>query len=438
MTTPAEQGEASIERLLEERTRELAEARDEQLATSEILRIISNSPAEPQSVFDAIARSAARLCDSYDVIVFRVDGDLLRLTAHFGPMDAQDVPLLPGTLGGRTVLEQRVIQVENLQEAVNEYPEGSAIARERGHKTTLSVPLVRDGVSIGNIQARRDVVSPFSTAQINLLQTLADQAVIAIENARMFQEIEDKSHELELANERIAEWNRTLEQRVQGQLDDLERIGRLKRFFSPSLCEAILSQGGEELLQSHRSEISVAFCDLRGFTAFSETSEPEEVSRVLQEYFSAMGEIIFEHEGTIERFVGDSIMVLFNDPLPCPEHELQAVRMAVAMQASAENLITGWKKRGHRLGLGIGIARGFATVGQIGFEGRMEYSATGTVANLAARLCASAEAGQILISQQVYTVIEDLLDVEPLGEIELKGFSHPVAAYNALALDSPR
>ena len=427
MSTPPEQAEPGAETALEERTRELIEAREEQAATSEILRIISQSPTDPQSVFDAIARSVARLCDSYDVMVLRVDGDMLRLVAHFGPMEAQDVPLIHGTLGGRSVLEQRVIQVENLQSADEEFPAGSAIARRRGHKTTLSVPLVRDGIAIGNIQARRTVVQPFSESQIRLLETFANQAVIAIENARMFQEIESQSRE-------IAELNRTLEQRVREQLKDLERVGRLKRFFSPSLCDAILSQGGEELLKSHRSEISVAFCDLRGFTSFSETSEPEEVSRVLQEYFAAMGELIFEHEGTIERFVGDSIMVLFNDPLPCPEHELQAVRMAVAMQARAADLVERWKKRGHRLGLGIGISRGFATVGQIGFEGRMEYSATGTVANLAARLCAAADAGQILISQPVLTAAETQLDTDSLGEMELKGFSKPVSAYNVRGL----
>ena len=187
--------------MLEERTRELAEAREQQTATSEILRVISNSPDDMQPVFDTIASSAAKLCEAYDVIVFRVEGDNLRLVAHFGPMATGDVPIVHGTLGGRTVLERRVIQVENLQTAVEDFPEGSAIARRRGHRTTLSVPLVREGVAIGNIQARRTEVRPYTDSQINLLKTFADQAVIAIENARLFREIEDKSHELAQASQ---------------------------------------------------------------------------------------------------------------------------------------------------------------------------------------------------------------------------------------------
>lgn len=234
----------------------------------------------------------------------------------------------------------------------------------------------------------------------------------------------------------LAEWNRTLEAKVETQLADLERLGRLKRFFSPHLADAIVDRGGEDLLKSHRSEISVVFSDLRRFTAFSETAEPEEVSRVLQEYFSAMGKLIFEHEGTIERFVGDSIMVLFNDPLPCPGHELRAVTMGLAMQERANDLVAQWRKRGYDLGLGIGIARGYATVGQIGFEGRIEYSATGTVANLAARLCATAKPGQVLVSQPVFTAVEEDVEVEELGEMELKGFHRPVAIYNARGLKS--
>jgi signal transduction histidine kinase len=187
--------------MLEQRTRELAEAREQQAATSEILRVISNSPDDMQPVFDTIASSAAKLCEAYDVIVFRVEGDNLHLVAHFGPMATGDVPIVHGTLGGRTVLEQRVIQVENLQTAVEDFPEGSAIARRRGHRTTLSVPLLREGVAIGNIQARRTEVRPYTDSQINLLQTFADQAVIAIENARLFREIEDKSVELAQASQ---------------------------------------------------------------------------------------------------------------------------------------------------------------------------------------------------------------------------------------------
>ncbi len=279
----------------------------------------------------------------------------------------------------------------------------------------------------------QDVIAGLEAGAEEYLTKPLDHAAL-IARVRSMLRIKELHDTVQNQSIQLAEWNRTLEQRVQEQLTELERIGRLKRFFSPQLCETIVSQGGEELLRSHRSEISVTFCDLRDFTAFSETAEPEEVNRVLQEYFAGMGELIFEHEGTIERFLGDSIMVLFNDPFPCPEHELRAVRMALALQSRAGELIDRWSKRGHRLGLGIGIARGFATIGQIGFEGRMEYSATGTVAILAARLCAKAQAGQILISQQVYAALEDKLDVEPLGDLELKGFSKPVSVYSVLAL----
>jgi class 3 adenylate cyclase/CheY-like chemotaxis protein len=230
----------------------------------------------------------------------------------------------------------------------------------------------------------------------------------------------------------LADWNRALEQRVQEQLDELERVGRLKRFFSPSLAELIVARGGEALLQSHRREISVVFCDLREFTAFSVMAEPEAVMAVLQDYHAAMGELIFRFEGTIERFVGDSIMVLFNDPLPCPDHERRAVRLAVAMRESARVLIAAWRNRDYHLGLGIGIDQGYATLGTIGFAGRFEYSATGPVANLAARLCDAARDGQILISQRVYTAVETHAEVEALGEMTLKGLQQPVSVYNVL------
>jgi adenylate cyclase len=279
----------------------------------------------------------------------------------------------------------------------------------------------------------QDIVAGLEAGAEEYLTKPLDHAALMARVKSMLR-IKELHDTVQAQSAQLAEWNQTLEQRVRDQLEDLERVGRLKRFFSPQLCELIVSKGGEQLLQSHRSEISVVFCDLRGFTAFSETAEPEEVNRVLQEYFAGMGELIFEYEGTIERFVGDSIMVLFNDPLPCAEHELRAVRMALAMQTRAGELIDIWEKRGHRLGLGIGIARGYATVGQIGFEGRMEYSATGTVANLAARLCDIAQPGQILICQQVYAAVGDRLDMESLGDRDLKGFSRPMPVYSALAL----
>ena len=233
---------------------------------------------------------------------------------------------------------------------------------------------------------------------------------------------------------RLEEWNQTLEQRVTEQLAQLERVGRLKRFLSPQLAELIVSSGGEKLLESHRREITVLFCDLRGFTAFSETAEPEEVMGVLREYHEAMGSLIFQFDGTLERFAGDGLMVFFNDPLPCPDPVARAVRMAVAMRQRVSELTGDWRKSGYHLDFGVGIALGYATLGRIGFEGRFDYGAIGTVANLAYRLCEEARGGQILVSQRVYAALEEFVEAEPVGEFSLKGFHRPVTAYNVLRL----
>ncbi len=230
----------------------------------------------------------------------------------------------------------------------------------------------------------------------------------------------------------LAEWNRTLEERVHQQVDEMERIGRLRRYLSPQLAELIISSGDEGLLESHRREITVVFCDLRGFTAFAEAAEPEEVMSVLGEYHQLMGRLIIHFEGTIEHFAGDGLMVFFNDPLPCPDPADRAVRMAIAMRAQMDELSEAWSRGGHQLGFGVGIAVGYATLGTIGFEGRFDYAAIGTVVNLAARLCDEARAGQILVSQRVHAAVEELVVAEPLPPLTLKGFSRPVSAVNVV------
>jgi adenylate cyclase len=239
---------------------------------------------------------------------------------------------------------------------------------------------------------------------------------------------------IKLLHDELAEWNRTLAQRVEQQLAQLDRLERLKRFFSPHLAELIVNGDAEDPLRSHRREITVVFLDLRGFTAFSETSEPEEVMGVLREYHAAMGRVILEHEGTLERFTGDGMMIFFNDPLPVPDGPERAVRMAVVMRERVDELLVKWRKRGYELDFGVGIAQGYATIGAIGFEGRMDYGAIGTVTNLAARLCGEAKPRQILIAQRVLGTVESLVEVEELGGLTLKGFSRPVPAYNVLAL----
>jgi len=237
-------------------------------------------------------------------------------------------------------------------------------------------------------------------------------------------------------HDQLEESNRTLEARVREQVGQLERLGRLKRFFSPQLAEVILSGGADDPLKSHRREITVVFVDLRGFTAFAETAEPEEVMTVLREYHARMGEIILAHEGTLERFAGDGMMVFFNDPVPVPDPADRAVRMSLAMRDALSGLAQRWRKRGFDLDFGAGIAQGYATIGAIGFEGRWDYGAIGTVTNLAARLCGEAAPGQVLISRRVLTSVEDVVEAESVGERELKGFIKPVSTFNILGLKS--
>ena len=286
----------------------------------------------------------------------------------------------------------------------------------------------------------KDVVAGLEAGADEYLTKPVDQAALVarVKSMLRIKALHDTTQEqaarLEAQSIQLAEWNRTLEQRVLEQLAELERTRRLKRFFSPQLAELVVSSGGEKLLESHRREITVVFCDLRGFTAFSETAQPEEVMGVLREYHTALGTQIFRFDGTLERFAGDGLMVFFNDPLPCPDPEARAVRMTVAMRQQMNELTEKWGKRGHQLGFGVGIAQGYATLGMIGFESRVDYGAIGPVTNLASRLCDQAQNGQILISQRVYTAVEELVEVQPTGELALKGFRQPVPTFNVAGL----
>jgi class 3 adenylate cyclase len=235
----------------------------------------------------------------------------------------------------------------------------------------------------------------------------------------------------------LGEWSRTLEQRVAEQVALVERLGRLKRFFSPQLAELIVAGGTDDPLKTHRRDVTVVFLDLRGFTAFAETAEPEEVMGVLREYHAEMGKLILEHEGTLERFTGDGMMIFFNDPVPVANPGERAVRMALAMRDRVATLIDKWRRLGYELELSIGIAQGYATIGAIGFEGRWDYGAIGSVTNLAARLCGEAKPGQILVSKRVLATTEALVEIESAGELSLKGFHRPIPAYNVLGLTPP-
>jgi adenylate cyclase len=236
----------------------------------------------------------------------------------------------------------------------------------------------------------------------------------------------------------IAAWNKELEARVSAQVGELERLGRLRRFLSPQIARLIVDSGDEAFLKSHRREITTVFCDLRGFTAFAETAEPEEIMAVLGEYHEAMGDLVFRFEGTLEHFAGDGLLVFFNDPVPCSDAPERAVRMAVAMRARVAELSEGWHRVGHDLGFGVGIAQGFATLGRVGFEGRYDYAAIGTVTNLSARLCGEAATGQILVTQRVLTGSGDVAVSRAVGPLVLRGFSRAVEAHEILGLDAAR
>lgn len=268
--------------------------------------------------------------------------------------------------------------------------------------------------------------------QFRLLSRTTDDLRKAL--AETEERVRERTRQLEAARDQLAELNRTLEERVAEQVGQLERLGRLKRFFSPQVSELILTGNAEDPLKSHRREVTVVFLDLRGFTAFAETSEPEEVMGVLREYHAAMGEVIMAHEGTLERFTGDGMMIFFNDPVPVPNPHERAVRMAIEMRERVIGLLERWRRRGFTLDFGVGIAHGYATIGAIGFEGRWDYGAIGTVTNLAARLCGEAAPGQILISRRLLGLVEELVDAEPVGDLTLKGFARPVPTFSVRRL----
>jgi class 3 adenylate cyclase len=426
---------------LRQRTTDLTETLEQQTATSEVLQVISSSPGDVQPVFGTMLEKAVRICNATFGNIYRWRDNALHLASTHNtppayaeyrrrwPMRFDEMPRELRQM----VQSQLPVQVGDYVAHVAEDQDNS-ISRMGielgGIRTVLDVPMVKESELIGAFILSRQEVRPFTEKEIELVKNFAAQAVIAIENARLLKELRERTEEVEKLNQQ-------LEQRVADQVGEIERMGRLRRFLPPQVADLIVASGTEKQLESHRREITALFCDLRGFTGFSESSDPEDVMALLREYHAAIGEIIIKYSGTLERYAGDGVMVVFNDPVPVPKPALQAVQAALDMRAAIEVLTEKWSRLGHDLGFGVGIAHGHATLGTIGFEGRFDYAAIGTVSNVASRLCDEAKPGQILISPRVLMAVEDAVTVEPVGEFELKGIRRPVAAYNVVAALPP-
>jgi adenylate cyclase len=387
-----------------ELARQLEDLRDQQQAISGVLRAVARS-AGIQPVLDEVIQACERLCRAEYGALYLLEHGFLHVVAHHtlaggGEYDREHPHALDRTTAaGRAGVERQPIHIPD----IHADPEYSYAGPTEYYRSLIGVPIMIEDELIGSVVLSRREPGPFADEHIALVQTFADQAAIAITNARLLEAVERQRTEL-------------------------------ARFVSPQIAELISSREGEQLLAGHRAYISCLFCDLRGFTAFAETAAPEELFDVLREYHAALGSIIPAYEGTLEHFAGDGVMVFFNDPLPVEDHELKAVRLALAAQERFEELAQAWRKRGTELGLGIGIEAGYATLGRIGFEGRYDYGALGPVANLASRLSTQAEAGQILIGQRVFAAVEDMVATAHAGELELKGFGRPVPAYEVRGL----
>lgn len=409
VTIFAEQAVIAIEQA--RRTRELADALDQQTAAGEVLGIISQSISDLQAVFLPLITRAVQLCgaDHGDIIRFDPQTNEYLEAAHFGIGDENYLRIIRGRIFkpgresgiGRTILERAPVQIDDvLADPEYHLPD---VQRAGDYRSILGVPLLRQGFPIGVIAVWRREVRPFSDREIRILTTFAEQAVVAVENVRLVRALQRQTEEL-------------------------------SRYVTPQVASLIASEEGEALLAGHRRQITAMFCDLRGFSTFSETAEPEELFSVLREYQGGMGQLISEYGGTLEHLAGDGIMVFFNDPVSTPGFEAQTVRCAIGMRERFRELAGGWRRRGYELDLGIGIALGYATLGRVGYEGHFQYNATGNVVILASRLSGEAKGGEILISQRLYAAVEELVDVEPVRDVMLKGFSRPVSATNVVGL----
>ena len=408
---------------------EVAPEEGDRVATSAAALLVLEGTSSDEDFETANAAAQVALDPAKRTIVYAEDNADLRdhvrdlLAPHYNVFVAPD---------GRKALELARAHLPDLilTDLMMPHVSGSELlSAVRADETLQTVPVIlltaRTGVGgrIESLDAGADdyISKPFDESEL-------------LARIRSLLRIKDYQDTIRAQAEELAQWNATLSVRVEEQVDEIERMSRLRRFLSPQVADAILSAGNEAALESHRREITVVFCDLRGFTRFSEVTEPEEVMRVLREYHAAMGEIIFEYEGTLEHFEGDGMMVFFNDPIPVADPAHRAVRMAVAMRERAAKIAEGWEKRGYELDFGVGIALGYATLGRVGFEGRFDYGAVGSVVNLASRLGNEAGGGQILLSPRVLAEVEEIVETEPVGEVALKGFHEPQRVVNVIAL----
>jgi GAF domain-containing protein len=414
---------------LHQRTDDLSETLEQQTASAKVFEVISRSAFDLHAVFETVAESSVRLCEADRAFIFQYDGELLQMKAFYNASPeladwVREHPVRPGNhlASARAALHRQTIHIPDVQVDPDYFHGGRLVEPFR---TVLAVPVLLGDDLLGVILIYHLEVRPLTAKQIALIETFADQAAIAIENTRLLQELRRRTDE-------VVNLNQQLEQRVADQVDEIERMGRLRRFLPPQVADLIVASGSEKHLESHRREITALFCDLRGFTGFTESADAEDVMALLRDYHAAIGEIIIKYNGTLERYAGDGVMVVFNDPVPVENPALQAVLMALEVRGAIGALTERWRRWGHDLGFGIGIAHGFATLGTIGFEGRFDYAAIGTVSNVASRLCDEAKPGQILISPRVLTKVENAVKVEPVGEFELKGIRRPLAAYNVI------
>ena len=442
---------AVLEAKVEERTRDLARSINELKVLEEVGRAVASS-LDLNAVLPTVAARALEITQADAVLIYSYEAAerRFRLVEAKGVERAQDGAhtMLDGatSLLADSIRSGEPIAIAELESAPDHPLRDVAIAA--GFHAVLFTPLVDQHGVLGALVVLRRSAGAFSPNLIGVMRTFAHQAVLAMRNARLFTEVDQKGRELALAHdtvqqqavklreqtEQLREWNKSLEERVEKQLGEIERIRRLERFLAPQVAQIIASSDGHDaLLESHRREVTVVFCDLRGFTAFTETTEPEEAMNVLREYHAALGKLIFKYEGTLDRYAGDGVMILFNAPIPFDDHTTRAVKMALEMRDEIGQLTERWKNRGHSLGFGVGIALGYATLGQVGFEQRLEYAAIGSVTNLASRLCGEAKPNQIVVSRRVYGMVEPWVEARPLDDLQLKGFNHPVLAMEILS-----